>query len=238
MGNGPSLSNSLKENENVLDNYDLIAVNFMGLYPEFMIYKPRIYVLCDPAFWFSPDAPQTTHEKVRDFYRYMIEHVSWEIQFYIPYMAKNVTEVHEILSRNGNIQLYYYNKTKVEGFKWFQYIMLKRQWGMFRTQNVIIAALLLAIYSDYKQIYLMGVDSDNTKNLWVDEQNCLRLKDTHFYDTNDRVIQIKIHEQCMALYYTFKSYINIAEYSKYCGIKIHNTNPMSFVDAFEKNKLI
>jgi hypothetical protein len=30
MGNGPSLSNLIKENKDVIDNYDLIAVNFMG----------------------------------------------------------------------------------------------------------------------------------------------------------------------------------------------------------------
>jgi hypothetical protein len=237
MGNGPSLNNLLKDNEDVLDNYDLIAVNFMGLYPEYIKYKPRIYVLCDPAFWFAPDIPETTREQVREFYRYMVEHVSWEIQIYIPYMAQNVTEVDEMLSRNTNIRLFYYNKTKIEGFKWFQYMILKRQWGMFRAESVIVAALLLAIYSEYKQIYLMGVDSDWMKNLWVDEQNRLRLRDTHFYDVNNCVISVKMHEECLALYYAFKSYININEYSKRCGITIYNTSVMSFIDAFEKNEL-
>jgi hypothetical protein len=163
MGNGPSLSKSLKENEDILHNYDLIAVNFMGLASEFMTYKPNIYVLCDPGFWFSPDVPETTHVKVRDFYNYMVEHVSWKIQFYIPYNAKKVKEIRKTLSQNDNIRLYYYNKTKVEGFRWFQYMILKQQWGMFRAQNVIIAALLLAIYFDYKYIYLMsrfGLDKE------------------------------------------------------------------------------
>jgi hypothetical protein len=107
---------------------------------------------------------------------------------------------------------------------------------MFRTQNVLIAALLLAIYSDYKHIYLMGAESDWMKNIWVDEQNRLRLKDTHFYDTEDRILSVKMHEQCIALYYAFKSYMNIAEYSKRCGIKIYNANPLSFIDAFEKKE--
>jgi hypothetical protein len=117
-------------------------------------------------------------------------------------------------------------------------MMLKRQWGMFRAQNVLIAALLLAIYSDYKQIYLMGADSDWIRNIWVDEQNRLRLRDVHFYDTEDRIISVKIHELYMGLYYAFKSYTDIAEYSKHCGVKIYNTNLLSFIDVFEKKHII
>ncbi|MDR0604149.1 MAG: hypothetical protein LBG80_07605 [Bacteroidales bacterium] len=234
MGNGPSLTDSLNDNKDMLTSHDLIAVNFMGLSPEFIIYKPCVYVLCDTAFWLSPDIPEITREKVRDFYRQMVKRVSWNLQLYIPYMAKNVTEIHEILSQNENIHLCYYNKTKVEGFKWFQYMILKRQWGMFRAQNVIVAALLLAIYSDYKQIYLMGVDADWMKNLWVDEQNRIRSTDIHFYGQNDRMSSAKMHDVYLSLYYAFKSYADTEEYSKHCEIKIYNTNLLSFVNVFEK----
>jgi hypothetical protein len=131
------------------------------------------------------------------------------------YMAKNVTEIHEILSINANIQLFYYNKTKVGGFKWFQYMILKRQWGMFRAANVLIAALLLAIYSEYRQIYLMRADSDWMKNIWVDEQNRLRLRNTHFYEDSiqDCIIPVSMSHQCAALYYTFRSYEEINRYT-------------------------
>jgi hypothetical protein len=237
MGNGPSLSKSLKENEDILHNYDLIAVNFMGLTSEFMAYKPNIYVLCDPGFWFSPDTPETTHAKVRDFYRYMVEHVSWKIQFYIPYNAKKVKEIRKTLSQNDNIRLYYYNKTKVEGFRWFQYMILKQQWGMFRAENVIIAALLLAIYFDYKYIYLMGADSDWIKNIWVDEQNLIRSYDCHFYGKNDSVSSVKMHKIYLSLYYACRGYANIENYSKHCGVKIYNENPLSFINVFEKRCL-
>jgi hypothetical protein len=117
-------------------------------------------------------------------------------------------------------------------------MILKRQWGMFRAQNVLIAALLLAIHSEYKHIYLMGAESDWMRNIWVDEQNHLRLNDTHFYGANDRVIPVKMHELCMSLYYTFKAYTDIAAYSNHCGITVYNATPLSFIDAFEKaNKI-
>jgi hypothetical protein len=237
MGNGPSLSNLLKENENVLDDYDLIAVNFMGLSPEFMIYKPRIYILCDPAFWLSPKVPETTREKVRDFYHQMVERVSWNLQLYIPYMAKNVTEIHEILSRNASIQLFYYNKTKVDGFKWFQYMMLKRQWGMFRTENVLIAALILCIYSQYKVIYLAGAENDWIRHLWVDKDNIIKINNNYYHKGKEGVDSIpsyKLHEICMSLYFAFKGYTDIETYARSRGVKIYNTCEDSYIDAFEK----
>jgi hypothetical protein len=113
-------------------------------------------------------------------------------------------------------------------------MILKRQWGMFRTENVIIAALLLAMYSDYKHIYLMGIDSDWMKNVWVDEQNRIRSIEEHFYGQNDRISSVKMHEAYLSLYCLFKSYADIETYSRHCEIKIYNMNPLSFIDVFEK----
>jgi hypothetical protein len=237
MGNGPSLGKSLKDNENVLKNYDLVAVNFMGLTDEFKTYKSNVYVVCDQGFWFDPDVPETTHAKVREFYHYIAEHVTWNIQFYLPYNAKKIKEIEKILLQNDNIQLCYYNKTKIEGPKWFQYAVIKQQWGMFRAENVLVAALLLAIYSDYRRVYLMGAESDWSRNTWVDEQNRVRFCDTHFYGSNDGVSSIMMHEGFLALYHAFKGYLNIENYSKQKGVKIYNTNPLSFIDAFEKKRL-
>jgi hypothetical protein len=238
MGNGPSLSKSLKENEDVLGNYDLMAVNDMGFTPEFMVYKPSIYLLCDPAYWFSPGVPESVCATVRDFYRYMAEHVTWKIQLYLPYNAKKIKEIEETLSRNDHIRLYYYNKTKVEGPKWFQYAVIKRQWGMFRAQNVLVAALMLVIYSDYRRVYLMGAESDWSRNTWVDEQNRLRISDTHFYGDNDIILPHTMSLQCASLYFTFQSYQNVAEYANCKNIEIFNATPNSFVDAFERKKII
>jgi hypothetical protein len=108
---------------------------------------------------------------------------------------------------------------------------------MFRAENVVIAALLLAIYSDYKQIYLMGVDADWMKNVWIDEQNRIRSIDTHFYGENDRTSSVKMHNVYLSLYFACKSYADIEEYSKHCGIKVYNMNPLSFVNVFEKKNI-
>jgi hypothetical protein len=233
MGNGPSLTQSLNANRDKLSTYDLIAVNDMGLSEEYKKYKPGVYILCDPAYWYDTEDGPDIADRL---YTKLIKDTDWDVQIYLPYEAEKTKSIKESLSVNKKIQVCYYNKTKVEGFRWFQYLMLKRQWGMFRAQNVIIAVLLLAIYFNYKQIYLMGADSDWMKNIWIDEQNRMRLKDTHFYGTDNRILPVKMHEQCLSLYYAFKSYMDIENYSRHCGIKIYNLNPQSFIDAFEKKK--
>ncbi|MDD2436482.1 MAG: hypothetical protein PHG27_00115 [Massilibacteroides sp.] len=243
MGNGPSLRQLLKKYEDSIRDYDLIAVNFMGLYPEFSTYKPEIYVLCDPAFWFSKDVDKTILKKVQDFYKHLALTVSWHIQLYIPYEAKKVVEIHKILSSNTYIRIKYFNKTKFEGFSKINYWIYDRQWGVPRLENVMIAALMLAIYSQYRKIFLAGVENDWMRNLGVDEKNRLYIKQTHFYtDGNEQNCQflshLKMHEICLSLSFAFKGYIEIEKYARKCSIAIYNLNKDSFIDAFIKTAII
>ena len=236
MGNGPSLIESIEKNRHKLSELDLVAVNFMALYPEYVKYKPDIYILCDPAFWFDITSEELK-VRVKTFYSIITEKTHWKLQIYIPYQASKDEEIKVALSQNPNIQLRYYNNTKFEGFNFLSYRIYNRQWGMPRAENVVVAALMLTIYSGYKNVYLAGADSDYIKNVWVDEKNNLRHTDYHFYkDTKkniERVLPEKIHEICISSYYMFKSYINIEKYSVYRKTKIYNTGLGSFIDAFE-----
>jgi hypothetical protein len=240
MGNGPSLICTLEQNEECLSSYDLIAVNDMAISSEYTKYKPSTYILCDPVYWFE-NITEKEKNTIINFYKQLTDKTDWPLQLYIPYEAKRSTIINELLSQNVNIRLNYYNKIKFEGYKPINYFVYKRQWGMPRAQNILIAALMLAIYSQYKEIYLAGVENDWMRNLWVDEQNRLRLDDYHYYNNEHgekRILPLKIHEQCAALYFAFKSYTDIEDYSKYRGAKIYNITPLSFIDAFEKiNKL-
>jgi len=235
MGNGPSLKPLLEKNANQLGNYDLIAVNYMGLHPEFMIYKPNIYVLCDWGFWRYKELPESV--QVKKLYEFIAQNVTWQLQLYFPYQAKKTKEINEILSKNPNIRIGYYNMTKVEGYKWFQHMMVKRQWGMFRAENVVVASILLAMFSEYKQINLMGVDADWMKDVWVDEQNFIKIIDKHFYGNAEHTSAVKMHNAYLSLYYLFNSYYNIEQYSQQKQISIINLNPLSFVNVFKKQNL-
>ena len=241
MGNGPSLIESLENNKHKISEIDLVAVNFMVLSEEYTKYKPNIYILCDPAFWFD-----TTSEdlkiRVKNFYSQIVEKTNWKLQLYMPYQALNKKELKETLSHNINICLCYFNKTKFEGYNFLSHHIYNTQWGMPRTENVVVAALMLAINSGCKEIYIAGVDGDYIKNIWVDEKSNLRFNDYHYYKESkeniERILPYKIHEQCISLYYMFKSYIDIEKYAVYRKTKIYNTGLNSFIDAFEKKNLI
>ena len=244
MGNGPSLTESLTLNKEKLSKVDLVAVNFMALSSEYIEYKPNIYVLCDPAFWFDVSS-ERIEIKVRDFYFQLVEKTNWGLQVYIPYQASKNKEIKAILSRNPHIRLCYYNKTKFEGNIFLSYLIYDKQWGIPRAENVIVAALMLTVYSGYKEIYLAGADSDYVKNMWVDENNEVRFNDYHFYKDSKKNTEgillekpEKIHKNCLSIYYMFKSYIDIEKYSVYRKTKIYNTGLYSFIDAFEKKVLI
>ena len=241
MGNGPSLIESLENNKNKLPGLDIVAVNFMAISEEYTEYKPNIYILCDPAFWFDTTSEETKI-KVKKFYSEIVEKTNWKLQLYMPYQALKKKEVKETLSHNPNISLCYYNKTKFEGYDFLSYRIYNKQWGMPRAENVVAAALMLAIYSCYKEVYIAGADSDFTKNAWVDEENNLRLTDHHYYKDSkeniETVLHIKIHELCISLYYAFKNYVDIEKYAVYRKTKIYNTGLNSFIDAFEKKSLI
>ena len=241
LGNGPSLIDSLEKNKDHLSELDLIAVNLMVNSPEYEIYKPKIYVVCDPLFWIE-DLPEAFTERINLFYDNIVQKTQWDLQLYIPFLARKNKKIESILSQNPHIKICYYNKTKVEGHKWLCYAAYNNQWGMPRAQNVIVAALMIAIHSKYKEINLAGVDSNFIHNIWVDEKNNLRFDDYHYYSDSEekikRILPEKIHEECLLNYYMFKSYVDIENYSIYKNIKIYNTGPHSFIDAFEKKEII
>lgn len=241
MGNGPSLVETLEENRQYLSDFDLIVVNFMGLSQVFEKYKPKIYILSDPAFWFQ-GYTEEVNRLAAELYNLISAKVDWKLTLYIPYQAYKIKEVREIAIINNNITLSYYNKTKFEGCRFLRYYVYKMQWGMPRAQNVLISALMLSIHSEYDEVYLIGAENDFIKNIWVDDNNYLRTGLKHFYDDgksdgSDVRKSQRLFEQLASLYYTFKSYWDIADYAARTNTVVFNATPTSYIDAFARRKI-
>ena len=96
MGNGPSLLKLLEEDKAVLAKYDFLAVNHMARSAQYEKFKPSIYVLCDPAFWFAKgyEIPQ---QLVKETFKSMVDKTTWPLQLYIPYQAKKQESKHYYL---------------------------------------------------------------------------------------------------------------------------------------------
>jgi len=240
LGTGPSLIDTLENNRDRLNNYDLIALNHFAKSPEYVKYHPEKYVLCDPAFWFD-ESYKEHFQKVDHTYRSMAEVTKWPLELYLPYQAKKCNKIGEYLKHNPNISIIFYNKTKYEGYG--QNFIYKKQWGMPRAQNILNAALTLAIYSNYQRIYLAGADNDWIKNVWVDKENKVRINDTHFYDYKEmtqyaREFGMSIDETMLCFYFAFSTYYKINEFAQKNGVKISNTNPLSYIDVFPKHPVL
>jgi hypothetical protein len=239
LGNGPSLIGTMENNLDCLKNYDLIAVNFFATSPEYVKYRPNKYVLCDPAFW-SDSLSEELSPKVSQFYMTIAKVTEWPLELYLPYQAKKCDAIKEIFVNNTLVAIKYYNKTKFEG--WGQNNVYQKQWGMPRAQNVLVAALMLAIYSGYGSIFLVGADNDWMHNLWVDEKNNLRLNDIHFYDNNEAIknalfLTGRMTDQLCSYYFTFNSYQIVNSFALISNSRIINTSPRSFIDIFPKKDL-
>lgn len=244
LGNGPSLSSSLQVNAENLNEFDLIAVNFMGSTHVYEAYKPSVYILCDPAFW-SETANESLRKKVSDLIERIQRVTTWSIELYFPLQARKNHELIKKLQINPHIQTRYFNTTPVEGWRWFCNRIYNKQWGMPRPRNVIIAALMLAIYSQYQKIFLFGAENDWLRTLRIDNDNLLTNEFRHFYtqtpaatSTPSRKIKKNeyLHEVLSSLYIVFRNYVIIEQYAHKKGIKIYNCTPESYIDAFERKE--
>lgn len=244
LGNGPSLYSSLQENKDILDKFDLIAINFMGSTSLYQIYKPSVYVMCDPAFW-SGTANESLQKRVNDLIECILSVTSWPLEIYLPLHARKNRELIKKFQSNPHLQLRYFNTTPVEGWKWLCKLAYNKQRGMPRPRNVIIAVLMLAIYSHYTKIFLFGAENDWLKTLRIDKNNLITNQFEHFYPQTssetslppEKIIKTEfLHEVLYSLCIAFQSYVVIEKYAKEKNIKIYNCTPGSYIDAFERKE--
>ena len=244
LGNGPSLKKSLLNYKQGAANFDLVAVNFMALSDEFIEYRPNVYILCDPAFWFEEGTQKSTLEKVNLFYETVLKVTNWEMKIFLPWQAQKSKRIKEIIKKNKNLSFHFYNKTKVEGFSFINYFVYNRQWGMPRPQNVLIASLMLTLYFDYKEIYLIGAENNWLKNIVVDNQNKVTDEFSHFYKDGKRGDRTnwgdgaKLHNVLLTLHHVFKSYVEVESYARKSKKRIYNSTPESYIDAFERKPIL
>ncbi|WP_304064062.1 6-hydroxymethylpterin diphosphokinase MptE-like protein [Pedobacter glucosidilyticus] len=241
LGNGPSLSNSLKEYQNHLTKYPLVCVNLFALTSEYEQLKPAYYVMHDPALWKTElPLPQKVFTAIK-------EKTNWPITLFFPYRARKSAFVQALNSEY--VKVVYYNYTIFKGFDAIAYYLFKRQLAMPQSQNVLVASLFLTINLKYKEIYFIGADHTWHENLIVNDENILCLKNVHFYSEGEQVSYkpfykglntqetFKVSEIFENWTKVFRGYEHIKKYAKYCNTTIYNASHVSFIDAFERKKI-
>lgn len=237
LGNGPSLSNTIKNNGDFLAARPLVAVNFAACSKEFFLLRPRYYLLADPHFFTALD-----RLNVQQMWHVLINQVDWPITLFVPWkhhrVVKKVTKI-------GHIDVRYYNMTPVEGFNWFENAAFGAGLGMPRPRNVLIPSIMVALKMGYKTVYLAGADHSWTRTLSVDDENHVVSIQPHFYKEDEQEAQRALtthmgrplHVMMWNFYVAFRSYWNIERFARHIDAKVLNITPGSFIDAFERRKL-
>jgi hypothetical protein len=246
LGNGPSLNQSIDEYQPILGNHKLLCVNHFAESPVYEKIKPEIYILNAPEMWMD-DVEPFYHEKGKNLFNAISNNTNWGMDLFIPYSARKFQRWQEVINKNTQIRIFYFNSTPIEGYGWFRRLCYNNYLGMPRPHNVLIPSLMLSLYSKFGKIYLLGTDHSWMKDLWVTEDNEVLLNQKHFYDKNTSTAKPmdnlgkgsrKMHEVLQKFVYAFRGYIEINEYSRLKGQEIINCTKGSYIDAFKRSKQI
>ena len=232
LGNGPSLRKVLENDSDRLASSDCMAVNFFANSPEFKAIKPKYYILIDPHF-FNSEAD----EAVRRLWQNLAE-ADWDMTLILPSGQRPMQSCQ-------HIKVMTVNAIGLEGFDWFTNFAYNRRLGMPRPRNVLIPAIMAAIWLGYRTLYILGADHSWTETLRVDDDNTLISVQPHFYAEPDsekgRVSavykDIKIHTILESFAVAFRAYHDIQRWAASHDVEIFNATPGSYIDAFPRKTL-
>ena len=233
LANGPSLNQTIAESLPSLQAHPTLAVNFAANAPEFRTLRPRYYVLIDPHFFSATDDPNVT--RLWD----NLARVDWPMTLIGPARRRR------LIPKSVNIDTLTVNDIAVEGFLPLENAAFARGWGMPRPRNVLIPSIMAAIAMGFKEIYLTGADHSWMKTISVNDNNQVVSIQPHFYKDNDKelarvrtdYLHRPLHTILDSFRIAFASYHTIARFAATRGIRIVNSTPGSYIDAFPRAPL-
>lgn len=244
LGNGPSLSSDFEFILNEKrDGAKIMTVNLSIFTDFFTIVKPDFYILQDPAF-FRSDVADKFIDMQKNITKLFIEKVTWEMKLILPPMAKNNTILKQ-MSENKNIKIFWREALPIiGGTNKFNNFLFRNNLATPLAQNVLIAGLFESLQMGYKNILLYGADHSWHENYTLGNDNVLYTEDRHFYG-NDNImakahvdeycVPVRVHEEFMNLYRTFKIYDSLSSYAKSISAKVINKSSKTWIDSFDRN---
>ncbi len=239
IANGPSFKELYQKHKGAMKVDTVFVTNTFALSPFFQEIKPTYYIWLDPFMWTSKS------ESVVDTYA-RFSTIDWPLTLFVPFYAmSNVKKL--AFSNNKNIKIKGYNYNFFRGFRSVGNYFLRKGWMCPKSSTVTATALYLATLSGSKIIYLVGADQRWHENVELGQDNILMTKVVHFFD-NESEVKLQpfykegkvengtnsVTEFFRIQYLTFKSYDDVAQFSKSTDVKIINKTPTSFIDCFEK----
>ena len=247
IGNGPSLNSSIEKYKEEIAQSDIIVVNEFGATDLFEIFKPKLYVFADPAYF---SLPENMKDSVLNLFQTIVEKTKWPMHIIIPYSYRDAHSL-EIFRQNKNLTIdCYYDGMQDVGKKskfeaWDENLIAPP------AQTVLNTCVYMAIYWNYKDIYLIGADTSFLESLRVDQKtNEIFIMSSHFYQEEEvysnnyyeaskgtKMEGWTLHDLIWAFGNMFKMYSDLKDYADYKGVRIYNASEYSWINVFERKKL-
>ena len=236
MGNGPSLRHVIDSHSDILKRCDTMAVNFAANDDAFYEIRPKYYILMDPHFFCGRKSDPNVDSLLQ-----RLEAVSWPMTLFVP--SHSLPSGFRI--EGDNLTVCRVNSVGIDGYRWLREAAYGMKRCMPRPRNVLVAAIMTAIWMGYDRIDIVGADHSWFETLAVDDDNRLVTVQPHFYKDSDsehrRVAQVysdvKLHQFLGSMSVVFNSYHEIASFARRVGVTITNCTPHSFIDAFDRGEL-
>ena len=246
LGNGPSLKASLEDQKDLLKGKELMAVNQFVLSDEFVRLKPENYVLLDIGYFKVDTIPRVKEiaAKLLDAFE---EKTHWKMTFFFPNEAKGSAFHRRLSTSEKDYSFVFFNRTNVDGLQGFRHWAYKRNLGMPKPQNVLIACLMLGVCMKYSELFVLGADHSWLENIRIADDNSLVSIEKHFYDKDskgkptkkvhpDTLKSARLHDYLYDLARTFSSYHLIRTFADSVDVKVWNASATSYIDAFDRVK--
>ena len=235
LGNGPSLSDSI---ELISKADDVIMVNDSLLTELFFELEPRYLCLADPVYFKKTDDENLEKNK-----RQMVEkleQVDWNLTIVMPAGA----DIPAFHINDAYVSFGFVNTVPLDhAIKSGRWPLYQKNFSMPSLQNVIVCGIYISLQKGYRTVYLHGVDSDSYKNICINQQNEMVIREFHYYGNSDRNMNDEKHhgfskgtlyKRLMCEVIMFRSYVDLAAYADHLGIRVINASPNSMIDAFER----
>jgi len=243
LGNGPSLKTSLTNHFNTIEKHSLVCVNSFSITEEYAQLKPLYYIMLDDGFW------KGNSEYILNTFDALANKTSWKMHLLVPQKAKKSNRFNELIVKNKNIELIYFNYTVFKGIESLSHFFYSQNLAMPQSQNVLVASIFLSINIGFKKIILLGADHSWHENVHVNNDNIVCIKDVHFYDNIEQIKYhpikkgaysnetFKFHELLNAWSKAFYGYWILNKYAIKKDCIIENASPVSYIDAFKRIEL-
>jgi hypothetical protein len=245
IGGGPSGKSSIKKLIKYKDEDDFFLVNDMYHNVDCKSLNPKFCIIADPDYW-----SDERFASLGDAYIRGISKMKTIETCFVPNKARN-TKFAKLLE--SEISVAYFNSTRINGPCIFTNPLYEIRAGMPTLQNILVGAIMVAIWLGYSRIGIVGADHDWHKSLVLDQKNILHVEQLHSYSkinnsfSNPFYKPVKsndsdkntfsVSEIFHAWYLLHKSYEMVELFARKKSIDIVNYSEITLIDAFKRGTL-